>query len=290
MVENHYRWDFIGLSTDSKPTADNPKVTDGSTFYESDTSKLYVWCNDQWYEKEGGGTEYEDFVGTDGTTAGTAGLVPAPATTDAGKYLKADGTWGEISGGGSNVFIIERSTTGSKEITSSYNDVKNAYNAGKLLFLPCEITTLYGQAHKGVAIFSNTMSGGASTTVPDTGTLVISAMSFTGTNTNFIGAVGIGKALLTFDADNGTVTCSTGLAMSTVIASTTSNSSTPASTSAVSTLTGYKEDLTTTSKTNLVTAINELVTNFGGVKIVKISQSDYNALSSPDANTLYFIY
>lgn len=57
MVANHYRWDFIGLSTDDKPTADNPKVTDGSTYYESDTSKLYIWFNDQWYEKtvEGGG-------------------------------------------------------------------------------------------------------------------------------------------------------------------------------------------------------------------------------------------
>lgn len=40
-------------------------------------------------------TTYSDFVGTDGTTVGVAGLVPAPATTDAGKFLKADGTWDE---------------------------------------------------------------------------------------------------------------------------------------------------------------------------------------------------
>ena len=45
------RWDFIGLSTDSKPTATSNKVVDGSTFYEADTSKLYIWVNDQWYEK-----------------------------------------------------------------------------------------------------------------------------------------------------------------------------------------------------------------------------------------------
>lgn len=45
------RWDFIGLSTDTKPTATNSKVTDGSTFYEADTSKLYFWVKDQWYEK-----------------------------------------------------------------------------------------------------------------------------------------------------------------------------------------------------------------------------------------------
>lgn len=53
---NHYRWDFIGLSTDDKPTADtSEKVTDGSTFYCSDNSKLYVWYQDQWYEKLGTG-------------------------------------------------------------------------------------------------------------------------------------------------------------------------------------------------------------------------------------------
>lgn len=45
------RWDFIGLSTDSKPTATSNKVVDGSTFYEADTSKLYIWVKDQWYEK-----------------------------------------------------------------------------------------------------------------------------------------------------------------------------------------------------------------------------------------------
>ena len=45
-------------------------------------------------------TTYSAFTGTDGTSAGTAGLVPAPATTDADKYLKSDGTWATVSGGG----------------------------------------------------------------------------------------------------------------------------------------------------------------------------------------------
>lgn len=44
-------------------------------------------------------TTYSDFVGTDGTTAGIAGLVPAPATTDDGKFLKADGTWDDAGSG-----------------------------------------------------------------------------------------------------------------------------------------------------------------------------------------------
>lgn len=43
-------------------------------------------------------TTYSNFVGTDGQTAGAAGLVPAPATTDAGKFLKADGTWDTAGG------------------------------------------------------------------------------------------------------------------------------------------------------------------------------------------------
>lgn len=38
-------------------------------------------------------TTYSVFTGTDGITAGTTGLVPAPLAADAGKYLKADGTW-----------------------------------------------------------------------------------------------------------------------------------------------------------------------------------------------------
>ena len=52
VTENHYRWDFIGLSTDDKPTpATSERVVDGSTYYTSDDSKLYVFCKDQWYEK-----------------------------------------------------------------------------------------------------------------------------------------------------------------------------------------------------------------------------------------------
>lgn len=172
MVEQKYRWDFIGLSTEEKPTpSTSPKVVDGSTFYCSDNSKLYVWCKTQWYERKalggggGGGsytagtgiditddtisvdtttiqekltagtnvtisdntisatdTTYSDFTGTDGTAAGTAGLVPAPATTDAGKFLKADGTWDTAGGGGSYTAGDGINITG---------DVISATNTGK---------------------------------------------------------------------------------------------------------------------------------------------------------------
>lgn len=60
-------------------------------------------------------TTYSDFVGTDGTAAGAAGLVPAPATTDAGKFLKADGTWDTA---GSSVNIVQTTGTSTTDVMS----------------------------------------------------------------------------------------------------------------------------------------------------------------------------
>ena len=163
----HYRWDFVGLSTDVKPTpATSPKVVDGSTYYCSDNSKLYVFYKDTWYERKplggggGGGsytagtginitddtisvdtttiqekltagtnvtisdntisatdTTYSNFTGTDGTAAGVAGLVPAPSTTDAGKFLKADGTW-DTAGGGSGPTVVQTTGTSTTDVMS----------------------------------------------------------------------------------------------------------------------------------------------------------------------------
>ena len=41
-------------------------------------------------------TTYGEFKGASGSTAGGAGLVPAPQKEDAEKYLKGDGTWGSV--------------------------------------------------------------------------------------------------------------------------------------------------------------------------------------------------
>lgn len=52
ICNNSIRYDFIGLSTDVKPTPSNSKrVVDGSTFFEADTSRLYFWTKTQWYRK-----------------------------------------------------------------------------------------------------------------------------------------------------------------------------------------------------------------------------------------------
>ena len=83
----HYRWDFIGLSTQEKPTPEtSDKVVDGSTFYSSDDSKLYVWYKDQWYERkalgEGGGSGSTiNVVQTTGES--TTDVMSQKAVTDA---------------------------------------------------------------------------------------------------------------------------------------------------------------------------------------------------------------
>lgn len=80
-------------------------------------------------------TTYSDFTGTDGTSAGSAGLVPAPATTDADKFLKADGTWADAGGGGGGSGIPTNATFWGQVYNSTNNRV-----VGMLDFTPDETT------------------------------------------------------------------------------------------------------------------------------------------------------
>lgn len=57
---------------------------------------------------------YDPFTGATASTAGTEGLVPAPATGDVDKYLKSDGTWGTVS-------------AGATETVFYYNGIENFY-------------------------------------------------------------------------------------------------------------------------------------------------------------------
>lgn len=75
-------------------------------------------------------TTYSNFVGTDGTTAGSSGLVPAPTISDINKFLKADGTWGAIN----SINVVQ--TTGNsttdvmsqKAVTDIIGNVESALN------------------------------------------------------------------------------------------------------------------------------------------------------------------
>jgi hypothetical protein len=71
-------------------------------------------------------TTYSNFTGTDGTAAGASGLVPAPATTDAGKFLKADGTW-DTAGGGGGVTPVQTTGTSTTDVMSQDATTKLVY-------------------------------------------------------------------------------------------------------------------------------------------------------------------
>jgi len=80
-------------------------------------------------------TTYSNFTGTDGTAVGTAGLVPAPATTDAGKFLKADGTWTTVPAGttytaGTNINISQQNVISATDTTYSTFTGTDGLSAG----------------------------------------------------------------------------------------------------------------------------------------------------------------
>ncbi len=294
VTDNHYRWDFIGLSTDTKPTpSTSSKVSDGSTFYCSDNSKLYVWYKTQWYERTapssgssytaGDGitisddtisvdtttiqpkltagsnitieddtisatdTTYSAFTGTDGTVAGAAGLVPAPATTDAGKFLKADGSWSAAGGGVTTL------------TSADYNYPVNNPSSVALWLLDAGAYDV-GEAGLSVKIDINT---------------TISEY--------------VGSHFEVFYAGGSNPECS-------IIRYTPylevnrvriSDGQARGKYSVIDTLTS--QPITASSSPLSARQGKVLNDKFGGMQLVKISQTDYDNLSTKDPNTLYII-
>ena len=93
----HVRWDFIGLSTDEKPTPEtSEKVVSGSTFYCSDTSKLYVWYDGNWWERFVTGSVYTLPVASHNVLGGVK--IGDNLSIDADGVLSADAAAGAIKG------------------------------------------------------------------------------------------------------------------------------------------------------------------------------------------------
>tara|TARA_B110000046_G_scaffold129001_1_gene135493 strand:- start:162 stop:2291 length:2130 start_codon:yes stop_codon:yes gene_type:complete len=67
-----------------------------------------------------------NYTGADGTTAGTKGAVPAPAATDNVKFLKGDGTWATVPGGGG--LVTSLTTTGTSGASTLISGVLNVPN------------------------------------------------------------------------------------------------------------------------------------------------------------------
>lgn len=121
----HYRWDFIGLSTDNKPTPDeSPKVVNGSTYYESDTSKLFVFYKDTWYERKplgggGGGSSYTagDGIEIENNTISVDTEVVQPKLT-AGTNITIDADNVISAEGGSSVNVVQTTGTSTTDVMS----------------------------------------------------------------------------------------------------------------------------------------------------------------------------
>lgn len=56
MIIDRFRVDILGLSTESKPETS----IDGTTFYEVDTSTLYIYYKGTWYEQDAEQTVSQD--------------------------------------------------------------------------------------------------------------------------------------------------------------------------------------------------------------------------------------
>lgn len=122
-------------ATDTTYSAGSGLSLDGTEFSVDTTAiqpKLTAGTNitiDANNEISAADTTYSDFTGTDGTSAGTAGLVPAPATTDADKFLKADGTWAEAGGGGGTE-VVQATGTSTTAVMSQAATTNMIYPSG----------------------------------------------------------------------------------------------------------------------------------------------------------------
>lgn len=81
------------------------------------------------------------FVGDSGS-GGTKGLVPAPTTGDATKYLKGDGTWATVVGGGaSNSFETILCTVGTGVVADSSTDTLTLTSASSTVLITANLST-----------------------------------------------------------------------------------------------------------------------------------------------------
>ena len=112
--DNDYQFLFLDERTYREYAASAPSDTTFYYFSNTIQSQLTAGTNIQINNNTISATDttYSNFTGTDGVDPGTAGLVPAPATTDAGKYLKADGTWDTVAAGPTVVQTTGTSQTG----------------------------------------------------------------------------------------------------------------------------------------------------------------------------------
>ena len=134
------------------------------------------------------------FTGATSSAAGTGGMVPAPATTDVGKFLCSDGTWATISGSGTPVSVFTGATSQAAG-TSGLVPAPTTSDTAKFLRGDGTWATVTGGSSgiTGITLASTSLTPDAN------GVVTISAM--TGCSSSTAGTTGIVPAPSSGDQD-----------------------------------------------------------------------------------------
>ena len=252
-----------------------------STYYrfnKSDGTFTYI----------GESKQYTDFTGTDGTSAGANGLVPAPTVADAGKFLNANGSWETVQAGPT---VVQTTGTSTTDVMSqkTVTDLLFNNNNKNMVQIGSSASSTGGSYFQSVAIGRS-----AEATAQDT-----TAIGSINTKALASYAVAVGTSAYT-NAQYGTALGTHSEARYKGSVGLGAYSS-PAAVGAVDigstdTSCGYN-----TSKYRLLTGLydgqsahdavtlGQLNTRLDNLTLLKISQTDYDNLQNKDANTLYVI-
>jgi hypothetical protein len=232
----------------------------------------------------------DNLVGDSGS-GGTKGLVPAPAAGDAAasKFLKADGTWSAIAGGGDMVLASVQTVTGAK----TFGTIGGAVDK----FI------LAGSTSGSTIVNAAAIAGSTTMVMPSvSGTLVGSGDTGTVTNTMLAGSIAYSKLTLTTSIVNGDISASAAIDWSKMANLTASRalvsdgSGDVSASSVTSTELGYVSGVTSAIQTQLNTKVQYSTSALAG-NTTAVSGTTYlvdtsgaRTITLPSAvNNAYFI-
>lgn len=242
--------------------------------------------------------EIDDFTGATSSAAGAAGLVPAPTTADAGKFLKGDGTWGEAGGvnvvqdvGLSTTDVMSQKAVASMIFDSQANNYQSIIKIGTY----ASVSRGYGSpqialgkgatASGAYAIAIGTGDSGMPATASGTGSLAIIPSNAVCPGATGYGAISIGT--------NTGSTADKAIAFGYGSRATTQGEFSIGDSTRTDLYdgTGYRKITNVYDGENAHDAATygQMNTRLGGLTLLSLTQAEYDALTTKDANTLYVI-
>lgn len=172
-------YEFVFLDRDLRYEYTASATTDTAFYYDTSEiqPKLTAGSNVQITGTTISATDttYSNFTGTDGVDAGTAGLVPAPATTDAGKYLKADGTWDSVQAGPA---VVQTTGTSQTDVMSQDAVSKELFGMyGTSFYARYRVKLGYQAATSTASQLTSMTALGGGATATGSGSIAISSSS-----------------------------------------------------------------------------------------------------------------